>query len=66
MNVRDISNRNDLTLVQDSQDIVALYEHIGMHDYGCYFVKINEGEYTEVYGCDTFAPYLTSNLDRII
>lgn len=65
MKVRDIENRDDLILVQDSQDIESIEERTGAHGYCCYFVKIEDGDYTEVYGCETHIPYLESYIDSI-
>lgn len=69
--VFDLDGDMDLCLIQDSQDIEALKEHLfgnnvpEWFDYGCYFVKIQDGEYSEIYGCESFTPYLESWVDTI-
>lgn len=60
---------DDYQLIDLSQDIKALCEHIGL-DYdvygsGCFFVLINEGEYESVYYCDYSVPHLSYNVERI-
>jgi hypothetical protein len=58
----------DLMLLTDSQDINSVKEHIGSpewFDYGCLFVKVEDGDYSEIYGCDRSVPYLNEWVDTI-
>ena len=46
--------RQDLHLIQDSQDCQAIYEYFGnnpiVNEFDGFFVKIENGDYSEVYG----------------
>jgi hypothetical protein len=52
--VADLDLRNDLTLATDSQDVEAIKEYFGnrpaVEEFDGFLVKIEDGEYTEVYG----------------
>lgn len=64
-------HKPDLSLVQGSHEINTILDHIGVeHDrdsivledsYGCLWVDVQDGEYTEVWGIHKSVPYL----DRI-
>ena len=61
-------NDPDLMLITDSQDINAVKEYLGSpewFDYGCLFVKIIDGDYAEIYGCESNVPYLHYWVDTI-
>ena len=48
--IRDLTN-TDLIFLSDSQDVQALKEHLGgtlVQKYDSFFVKIIEGDYSEV------------------
>jgi hypothetical protein len=65
--VNDLEDEG-LILLQDSQDIQAIKEHFGnpeWFDYGCVFVKVEDGDYSEVYGCESSVPYLSEWVDTI-
>jgi len=64
--VRDIPE--NFHLVQDSQEIQAVAEHFpGIDfDYGCLFVEVNDGDYTAIYGCESFIPYLSAKVDKLL
>jgi len=50
----------DLMLLSDSQDIQAVKEYLGSpdwFDYGCLFVKVCDGDYSEIHGCESNVPY---------
>lgn len=58
--VCDLEDNGELILLTDSQDIDAVKEYLGnpdWFDYGCLFVKIGEGDYEEIYGCESNVPY---------
>ena len=66
--VKDIDTDPDIMLLTNSQDIEAVKDHFGSpdwFDYGCLFVKVIDGDYAEVYGCEPSVPYLTEWLDTI-
>jgi hypothetical protein len=55
-------------LVQDSQDVQAILNSIGLswHDAtGCLLVEVLDGEYGEVWAIDSFTPYLTETAYQI-
>ena len=55
-------------LLQDSQDINAVMENIGIKQYDCGFliVETGEGEYKQVYSSEQFMPYLNTELEKIL
>lgn len=67
--VMDLDNLfPDLMLLSDSQDINAVKEHLGnpdWFDYGCLFVSIEDGDYTNIFGCESNVPYLHYWVDTI-
>lgn len=67
--ISDIQNRPELALVTDSQDVRAVKEMLGfgkelkeLEEFGGLFVKVGEGEYTEVYGFHGSVPDLGKRL----
>jgi hypothetical protein len=66
--IADLDTRRDLMLVSDSQDIRAVKEHLGnpkWFEYGCLFVKVGEGDYEEIWGCESTVPRLHYLVDEI-
>jgi hypothetical protein len=66
--VSDLDNDPDLILVDNSRDIESIKEYLGSpewFDYGCLFVKVCDGEYSEIYGCESNIPYLHYWVDTI-
>lgn len=65
--VRDLQGEQ-YQLLQDSQDIDAVIEHIGIkqHDCGFLIVKTGDGEYKEIYSSAQFMPYLNTELEKIL
>lgn len=57
------------TLIQDSQDITATLESIGrldlVHEAGCLFVEVLDGDYGQVFYANGTSPFLTNNVYRI-
>lgn len=51
----------------DSQDIQPIIEDFGLegYDFGSFFVKIENGDFVEVYGCMLQFPYDWSSLFKI-
>jgi hypothetical protein len=66
--VSDLESDQDLMLLSDRQDIRAVADYLGnpeWFDYGCLFVKVGDGDYSEIYGCESSVPYLTEWVDTI-
>lgn len=65
--VKDIQKRQDLQFIDLSQDIKIIKEYIGQEarDYDSFFIKIENGDYTEVYGMEGIIPYMNKFLYRI-
>ena len=60
---------DDFFLVQDSQDIECIKEYfpvIGFDDYGCLFVRTEDGEYKEIYGCISYTPYNNNSVFKLL
>lgn len=52
METKTADELEGLTLVQNSQDVQATLEHIGVtEEYDALLVDSAQGEYTEVWGC---------------
>jgi hypothetical protein len=53
-------------LISNSQDIAATLESIGradeIDDWGCLFVKVGDGDYDAVYGCEASTPLNSSRV----
>ena len=66
MTIADINNRDDLVLVTDSQDVAFVKEmYPQAKDYDSFFVKVGEGEYTELYGFEGSVAALDKTLYKI-
>ena len=65
--VKEIKDRKDLTLVSDSQDVHEIADHIGLDrgEFGAYFVKVENGDYSEIYAIEGSVPYLHKRLYEI-
>lgn len=67
--VANLNTRHDLTFISDSQDVEALKEHLGKNsiaqDYDSFFVKVENGDYTEIYGMAGIVPYLSKLVRKI-
>lgn len=66
--IKDLDGREDLMLIQDSQDRYELEDYLGLeHDENDgYFVKQENGDYTEVYAFYGFLPEKNKHCIRII
>ena len=67
-----IADRDDLTLVTDSQDRDHIRDHLGMkpdengyYALDSFFVKAENGDYSEIYGFDGIVPGLHKPLYKI-
>ena len=65
--VKDLEDEK-YDLIQDSQDIEFYSEFFGidLSDYGCLFVWIEDGEITELWGCERYIPYLKEPVIRLV
>lgn len=70
--IADLDKRPELTLINDSQAVAELKSMIAMtkemtqlEDYDSFFVNIQDGEYTEIYGYSGNTPTLSKRVDCI-
>ncbi len=67
--VKDIQYRDDLIFVDRDYEVKAIKEHFGnapaVRDCDAFFVKVENGEYTEVYCMEGKTPYLDKDLCKI-
>lgn len=68
MKVKDVPE--SFVLLQDSQEVKAVLERLGVEaerasSYGCLFVRIEDGDYEEVYALEGFVPYLKLPVERL-
>lgn len=61
--VEDIGREYDL--ITFDLDVRNLNHEYGQ-DYGCYFAKICDGEYIELYGCESAIPYLWKPVYKVL
>jgi hypothetical protein len=56
------------TFVSDSQDVQPIKEHIGelAQDYDAFFVHVNNGDYTEIWGIVGIIPSLSKLATRLL
>lgn len=70
LKTRAVRNLEDpaYIFVSDSQDARAVKEHVGAlaEDYDSFFVKVGDGEYTEVWGMCGIVPRLSNLVTRIV
>ncbi len=68
--IEDIQEREDLTLAVDSQDVEHIINHLGNHEdldqFNGFFVKVDKGDYTEIYAFHGSIPDLHKSLFQII
>ncbi|MFA5409976.1 MAG: hypothetical protein WC343_14480 [Bacilli bacterium] len=67
--IADIQDRQDLILVDLSQDVDAIKQHFGnrksLKQFDGFFIKVDNGDYEEVYGFSGNIPYLTKDIYKI-
>jgi hypothetical protein len=65
--IADLNLRTDLTLVTNSQDVEQAYYYMGMPPKQgmSLFVKIEDGEYSEVYEFEGEVPFLNKSVEQI-
>lgn len=60
------ANWNAFELLTNSQDVAAVLTDLGVsEDYGALFVQVADGEYTEIWGCESDVPHLTQAVYRL-
>jgi len=68
--IKDLEREHDLTLVDTSQDLEEIAEYLGkprwFRDFGGCFVKIEDGEYKEIYCYEGNTPTLNKDVYKII
>lgn len=68
--IKDLDKRQDLQLITDSQDVEAIKERFGndqdLEDFGGFFIKIDNGDYDEVYGYEGTIPDLDKDIYKVI
>lgn len=66
---RIVKDFNSFQLVDNSQDVKAIKEYFGnskkLADFDGFFVKVDNGDYSEVYGFEGFVPYTYKNFYKI-
>ena len=70
MKVAELNDRTDLQFISDSQDVAEVNDFIswryGIPDkYDSFFVKVEDGEYLEIYGVEGIVPYLNKEVTKI-
>lgn len=67
LTIKDLNLRCEHELITDSQDRKAVADYLGenLDYYKCLFVKVANGELTEVYGTFSNVPFLHLPIDRI-
>lgn len=67
--VADLDQRKDLTLMDSSQDVEAIKEHFGNRPavmrFDGFLVKLEDGDYTEVYGYPGNIAYVSKPVFKI-
>ena len=68
MQVKDLEQGEGVfTFVSDSQDVQAVRDSVeGTIEYDSYFVRIDEGDYVEVYGMRGIVPKLDKAVHKIL
>lgn len=68
--VKDIQDRDDLQLVDNSQDVTEIKKNIcgnrhDLDDFEVFFVNVDNGEYGDIYGIYQNIPHLSYDLYKI-
>ncbi len=66
--IHSLGLASGLTLVTDSQDVAAVKAHIGQlaDGYDAFFVRVDDGDYSEVWGFCGAVPYLSKLVTRLV
>ena len=64
--IADLNKRKDLVLLTDSQDVVEIKTYFGnrsaVQEFDGFFVKVEEGDFAEVYGFHGIVPVLEKSV----
>ena len=68
MKVKDLQNREDLLCVSCDVEVKTIKEYLGekAKEFDSSFVKIEDGEYREVYGMHGSVPHLDKDVEKLI
>ena len=68
MTVKNLEKNKDLIFLCDSQDVKFVKDYIGIEaeDFDSFFVKIEDGDYTEIFRIFGIVPYLEKEIFQII
>lgn len=68
--VAALNSRQDLQFVSDSQDTAAIRFNFGPNrdgfDYDSYFVRVEDGEYKEIWGMSGIVPHMSKLVTRLV
>lgn len=68
--IADINEKPEYLLITDSQDVKAVFDHIGdtnlYEEYQGLFVKLGDGEYLEIWGFSGQVPLLHKLIERLV
>lgn len=66
--VASLNNRHDLQFVSDSQDTESIRNHIGESaaGYDSFFVLVENGDYSEVWGMCGIVPRLSNLVSKLV
>jgi len=61
---------DDIVMLQNTQDRVAVFDSIGLscdllEEYPTIFARVGNAEIVEVWGCTKFIPYLDEVVDKL-
>ena len=66
MKISDIQKRQDLTFVDNDIDFIKDYIGEKSKEFDAFFVKIIDGDFTEIFGIYGAIPYLEKEIYQII
>lgn len=68
--VAALDGRSDLQFISDSQDVAAIRYDFGPawegFEYDSYFVRVQDGEYKDVWGMCGIVPYRSKLVTRLV
>lgn len=67
--VKDLNTRNDLQFLSDSQEVKTIKDYLGndsiLNDFDAFFVKVDNGDYSEIYAIEGIIPELNKTVWQI-
>lgn len=70
-----LNTRQDLTLITDSQNVIAIKEHLAgtdqrqlkkLKNYNLFLLKVTDGDYSEIYASTHSVAWLNAHIDKIV